>query len=69
MIWSDKMLDFAINLCELADPAQLRISHQRGRSVQKSKAETVGKKNDTDVVQKLLYLHGAFYACHNSFQR
>ncbi|OXC64496.1 hypothetical protein AYX13_06121 [Cryptococcus neoformans] len=29
VIWSDKMLDFAINLCELADPAQLRISHQR----------------------------------------
>lgn len=30
VIWSDKMLDFAINLCELADPVQLGICHQRG---------------------------------------
>ncbi|AAW45148.1 expressed protein [Cryptococcus deneoformans JEC21] len=29
VVWSDKMLNFAIRLCELADPAQLRICHQR----------------------------------------
>ncbi|KNX49736.2 COP9 signalosome complex subunit 3 [Cryptococcus deuterogattii R265] len=63
VIWSDKMLDFAINLCELADPVQLRICHQRVAafawcllrlSQQLSKVELVISAI-TSLIQKLNY--------------